>query len=275
MGMTIPRFKQVNAFMKKIAVILLAICPSIWAGENSDAFFYSGKVRDGGIPLPRETSYQQQGFGVGLGAGALFPSGKKCNTLAQWQGTLEYYYAPFLSAGGSVRMYGGNIDKQYMMIYQRYHTHLRLHGLLSADWSVFISPMFGFETTSLSEIREEKEENAGNQFGVSDEKKAEILGCNNEYDLDGFSGGFAVGSGYRLSEDWAVTGSAGVEYSTAGVGQLSLAFGVGFNIRNYWKFLNENLLGSWMVLEVLSHRYFTEETGAWGVAVLLALVLNI
>ena len=93
------------------------------------------KVFDGGIPLPRETSYQQQGFGVGLGGGALFSSGTHCNTLAVWQGTLEYYYAQYLSAGFSARMYGGNVDDKYSMIYQRYHTHLRMHHLLNiGDW---------------------------------------------------------------------------------------------------------------------------------------------
>lgn len=263
-----------KSFIGKLTAILSLFCPVLFAGEPATSLIHPGKVRDGGIPLIREANYVGRGFGVGLAAGALFPSGSKCNTLAQWQGTLEYFYTPFLSAGASVRMYGGNIDNKYMMIYQRYHTHVRLHALVSPDWVVFLSPMLGFETTSLSEIRDEKGK-SDNRFGVSEEKESEIVGCSNEYDLDGLSGGLSLGTGFRLSEDWALTGSAGLEYSSGDVGLLSVAVGAGFNIRNHWSFLKENLLGSWIVLEMLSHRYFTEKTGAWGVAVLLALVLNI
>lgn len=230
------------------------------------------KVFDGGIPLPRETSYQQQGFGVGLGGGAFFSSGTHCNTLAVWQGTLEYYYAQYLSAGFSARMYGGNVDDKYSMIYQRYHTHLRMHHLIRERWSVYVGPTLGFETTDLTEIRHG--DNVDNSL-VSKDEEIEAVGCKNEYSLDGLSGGIAMGTGFAFSDDWAVNGGTSMEYNTAEVGQLTVAFGLGFNLRNHADFLKKNFLGGWIVLEGLAHRYFGTDTGAWGLSVFLAFIFNI
>ena len=259
-------------FRKLFPAVLL--CASALAADGESSFVRPKKVADGGFPLPRETSYQQKGIGVGLGLGALFPSGSHCNTLAQWQGTLEYYYARFISAGFSVRMYGGNIDNRYSMIYQRYHTHFRLHFVVDSNWSFYASPTFGFESTSLSEIRE-TDASPPNRFGVTEEEKHRAVGCDDEYGLDGFSGGMEFGTGYRFARDWALNGGFGLEYNVANVGQLSVALGLGFNLRNHWRYLRENFLGGWIVLEFLAHNYFSEGSGAWGEAVLLAFILNI
>lgn len=252
----------------------LTFAAPLFAGDTWMAIKNPPKVANGGIPLPRETSYQQKGIGVGLGIGPFFPSGNHCNTLVQWQGTLEYYYTSFLSGGFSVRMYGGDIDDKYSMIYQRYHTHLRFHFAPKSNWSLYLSQNLGFESTSLAELRE-NDGKAENRFGVTDEKQKEALGCDNEYSLSGFSSGLELGTGYLFAEDWAFLGGSGFEYNLSGVGQVSVILGIGFNLRNHWEFLSNHLLGSWVVLEFLAHRYFSESSGAWGEAVLLALVLNI
>ena len=227
---------------------------------------------EGGILLPRETSYQMQGFGVGIGGGALSPSGKKCKALALWQGTLEYYYARYVSAGVSVRMYGGNIDDDISMIYQRYHSHVRLHYLVTPQWSLYLEPSLGFELTSLETIRGKNgDEDASEESEIVETSE----GCENEYTLDGFSSGLALGTGYALSESWSVNGAAGYEHNWSGVGQMTLAFGVGFNLRNNVEYLRNNVLGTWIALETVVHRYFFNETGELGVAVMLAFILNI
>ncbi len=262
-----------RSLFRNIAFALF-LSPLAFAGDGGGSFVRPQKVVDGGFPLPRETSFQQKGIGVGLGLGALFPSGKHCNTLAQWQGTVEYYYAKFLSAGFSVRMYGGNIDDRYAMIYQRYHTHLRLHFVMDSTWSFYASPTFGFETTSLSEIRD-TDGTPSNFFGVTDAEKKSAVGCDNEYGLDGFSGGMEFGTGVRFAADWALNGGFGLEYNVANVGQLSIALGLGFNLRNHWDYLRDHFLGGWLVLEFLAHNYFSESSNSWGEAVLLAFILNI
>lgn len=254
-------------------IFALALASPLSAGDDV-SFGDRTKIANGGIPLPRETSYQQKGIGVGLGIGPLFPSGSRCNTLVQWQGTLEYYYTGFLSGGFSVRMYGGDIDNKYSMIYQRYHTHLRLHYAPNPKWSIYLSPTLGFESTSLSHLRDD-DGYEDNRFGITEEEKKKAMGCDNEYSLSGFSSGLELGSGYRLSDDWAVLGGTGFEYNLSNVGQVSLAFGVGFNLRNHWEYLSKHFLGSWLVLEFFGHRYFSEDSGAWGETILLALVLNI
>lgn len=254
--------------------LALFLSPLAFAEGGENSFFRPQKVVEGGFPLPHETSFQQKGIGVGLGLGSLFPSGKHCNTLVQWQGTMEYYYAKFLSAGFSVRMYGGDIDDRYSMIYQRYHTHLRLHFVADSNLAFYASPTFGFETTSLSEIRKTNGVSS-NRFGVTDEERKSAVGCDNEYGLDGFSGGMEFGTGYRFARDWALSGAFGLEYNLANVGQLSVSLGLGFNLRNHWDYLKNHFLGGWIVLEFLAHNYFSESSNSWGEAVLLAFILNI
>ena len=267
--------KNVKNFFRIGIGFLLAASAILFAEETAVSIpkekSSKPKVIDGGIPIPRERTYQQEGFGVGLGGGMLFPSGSHCNRLALWQGTVEYYYASYLSAGFSARMYGGNVDDKYAMIYQRYHTHLLMHYLVQPRWMLYVGPTFGFETTDLNEIRHG--EHNGSLVNEKDEEKA--VGCKNEYSLDGVSGGLTMGTGYRISDDWAVNGGAGIEYNSAEVGQLSIAFGAGFNLRNYVGILQRNFLGGWIVVEGLAHRYISEDTGAWGLSIFLAMVFNI
>lgn len=256
--------------IRKIALFLFLSSLAL-AGEGKGSIF-SNRIADGGIPLSHETAFQQKGLGVGLGAGAFFPSGSSCNTLAEWEGALEYDYASFLSGGFSVRMYGGDIDDENFLIYQRYYTNVRLHALVSPRWDIFLSPKIGFETTSLSELRDEFSARGDRNFFFDGDDEG---GCKNEYRLDGFSSGLEIGTGFLLSRDFAVNGAFGIEYNFAKVGQISLGAGIGFNLRNHWNYLKENFLGGWIVLEFLGHHYISGNSSAWGEAFLLALVLSI
>ncbi|MFA6835799.1 MAG: hypothetical protein WCR04_05285 [Fibrobacteraceae bacterium] len=252
-----------------IFVFAFLLLPQVFAADGAVS---SKKLVDGGIPLPRETSYQERGAGVGLAVGGLFPSGEKCKNLFQWQGTGEFYYWPNISAGADIRMYGGNIDKEYAMIFQRYHVYGRYHVLMSPNWSVYVNPSFGFESTDLSKIRDDSNDNS---FGLDEESQSEITGCDDEYSLDGFSTGMEIGSGWVFLPDWGTFSALGLDYSSAGVGQLSFYLGLSFNIRNHWNYLKEDFLGSWISLEFIAHHYFTDEKTSWGEAILLAFVLNI
>lgn len=258
--------------LKIWTVLLFTLCAVLLADEGNSVQTTGRKLADGGILLPRESSYQGKGFGVGIGGGSLFPSGKKCKALAQWQGTGEYAYSQYVSAGVSVRMYGGNIDDEISIIYQRYHSHVRLHYLVNPNWVLFAEPAFGFESTSLDEIRGKN--SSGTSFATEEEVN-KAVGCDNEYSLDGASGAFTLGSGFALSESWSVNGAAGYEQSWSGVGQLSISLGFGFNLRNNVDYLKRNVLGAWIAFEMVARRYFSNETGDWGVANMIALILNI
>jgi len=259
-------------FLKIWTVLLLTLGSMLLADEGNTVQTSGKKLVDGGILLPREASYQGKGFGVGIGGGALFPSGKNCKVLAQWQGTGEYAYSPHVSAGVSVRMYGGNIDDKISMIYQRYHSHVRLHYLVNPNWVLFAEPAFGFESTSLDKIRDES--STATSLATEDEVN-EAVGCDNEYSLDGASAALSLGSGFALSESWSVNGAAGYEHSWSGVGQLSINLGFGFNLRNNVDYLKRNVLGAWIAFEMVAKRYFSNETGDWGVANMIAFILNI
>jgi len=261
-----------DRFLKICTILLFLLNPILFASDGENLQPQGKQVQSGGILLPRETSYQMKGFGVGVGGGVLSPSGKRCKSLALWQGTLEYFYTKHVSAGISVRMYGGNIDEDISLLYQRYHSHVRLHYLANPRWSLYLEPSLGFEVTSLENIRDEgsEKEDLEDVEGVESSD-----GCQNEYTLDGFSTGLALGSGYALNESWAVNGAAGYEHNWSGVGQLTLAAGIGFNLRNNVDYLKRNVLGTWIALEATAHRYFFNETGEWGVALMLAFILNI
>jgi hypothetical protein len=230
----------------------------------------SAEVRDGGIPLVRQTAYQPRGMNLGLAAGALRPGGNRCHVLGQWQGTGEFFYWKNMSAGASIRFYGGNVDKDYALMYQRYHLYARWHFPWGSRFDFYLSPVVGFETTNLSKIREEETDEAD---GTAEENEKNL--CKDEYSLNGFSAGIEAGTGVRVSEDWGVYGSARIDYNMSNVGQVSLIPGIAFNLRNYSDFLKNSFLGSWISLEFQFYHYLDSAGDDWGESGFLGLNFNI
>lgn len=72
--------------LKIWTVLLFTLCAVLLADEGNSVQTTGRKLADGGILLPRESSYQGKGFGVGIGGGALFPSGKNVRHLLSGRG---------------------------------------------------------------------------------------------------------------------------------------------------------------------------------------------
>ena len=216
----------------------------------------------------RQTAYQSRGMNLGLAAGALRPSGNHCRKLAQWQGAGEFFYWKDISGGANIRFYGGDVDKNYALMYQRYHLYARWHFPWGNRVDFYLSPIMGFESTKLSKIRGNDDES------TTTEDEEESL-CKDEYSLDGFSSGVEAGTGVRISDDWGAYGSVRVDYNMNGVGQVSLTPGFAFNLRNYSDFLKNNFLGSWISLELQFYHYLDAAGDDWGESGFIGLNFNI
>ena len=105
------------------------------------------------IPLPRQSAYLGKGISVGVGGGVYKPS-HDCDCLGVWQGQLEYYYSKWVSAGIDVHFFGGDLDSDVMVLYQRYRMDVRGHFQYKS-FDVFLSSVLGLETTDIDEFRDE------------------------------------------------------------------------------------------------------------------------
>ncbi|MBR6454193.1 MAG: hypothetical protein IKS97_06435, partial [Fibrobacter sp.] len=124
------------------------------------------------IPLPRQSAFLGEGLSVGIGAG-LFNASKDCDCLGIWQGQLEYHYKEYLTGGFDVRFFGGTLDQDVMLMYQRYRLNVRAHAGFS--WiDFYASVLFGLETTDLSEFRKELRE------GVHKDDASELVSDSTE-----------------------------------------------------------------------------------------------
>ena len=105
------------------------------------------------IPLPHQSAFLGKGFSVGIGAG-LFNASKDCDCLGVWQGQLEFHYKDYITGGFDVRFFGGTLDRDVMLLYQRYRLNTRFHkSFTGADF--YIAALLGLESTDLSEFRKE------------------------------------------------------------------------------------------------------------------------
>ena len=100
------------------------------------------------FPLVRQTAYQSRGMNIGLAAGVLRPGGSRCHVLGQWQGTGNSLLEE-RERRSECPVYGGGVDKNYELMYQRYHLYV---GGISrgSRFDFYLSPVVGGRTTNLS-----------------------------------------------------------------------------------------------------------------------------
>ncbi|MFA6341994.1 MAG: hypothetical protein WCX75_03965 [Fibrobacteraceae bacterium] len=232
---------------------------------------FASSYADGGIPLPHQSANQPRGINVGLGLGGLSPSGKSCNGMGVWQGMAEYFYTERISAGWAIKMYGGNLDQEYALIYQRYHIHGRIHFPMSETFGFYISPIIGFETTDLSKIRKSQDDNTSATSGNSDK----LAQCSDEYSLNGFSAGIDVGMGWKFATNWGFISGLNYDQNSSPVSQFSFTGGIAYNLRNSFDFLEKNFLGTWLSLELVVHHYWGTDITSWGKSLMLGINLSI
>lgn len=223
------------------------------------------------IPLPRQTAYTGKGLSIGIAGGVYNPT-DDCDCVGNWQGQLEYFYTPTISAGMDVRFLGGDLDSDVMIMYQRYRLNMRFHKVFE-NLDMYLEPVFGLENTSISEFREQvSSHKTGNRLdGWSSSLPQDTIEndsirgkCEKMFSLDGFSLGVGLGLGYRINELWGLTGSALLEYNFARAVQLTLTPGVALNLQRVWPWAKENLRSTWLSLEVGTQRFFNRGVTEWA-----------
>lgn len=242
------------------------------------------KIRS--IPLPRQTAYTGVGLAIGLSAGVYNPT-EDCDCMGVWQGQMEYFYTDWISGGFDVRFFGGDLDNDVMVMYQRYRTNLRFHKAWQKV-DLYLESVLAFENTSISELRDQihnrgkyslEEEEDDDTDGmpswvvgvtrdtVPDQDslvERESKSCERMLSLDGFSVGVGMGFGVNLSRLWGLTGSVLFEYNFSKVMELSLVPGVAFNLREVWPWAKRSLSTAWIMVEFGSQRYFNNGVKDWS-----------
>ena len=234
------------------------------------------------VPLPHQSAYLGEGLSVGLGAG-LFNASKDCDCLGVWQGQLEYHYTNYITGGFDVRFFGGTLDRDVMLMYQRYRLNVRFHrGFTGADF--YISPLFGLETTDLSEFRKElrdgvqKDETSGDDGSSGDDKSDSLQvekNCEKMFSLDGFTFGIEAGMGLVLFRYLGLSAGASYEFNLSWTQLVSFSPGVSFNLREVWPWAQGNLRSTWISFEMIFQRYFNRNVKEWAVAGFLGIQFGI
>ena len=243
------------------------------------------------IPLPHQAAFLGQGISVGVGAG-LFNASKDCDCLGVWQGQLEYHYRDYITGGFDVRFFGGTLDRDMMLMYQRYRLNIKFHKTFSgADF--YAGAMLGLETTDLSEFRKELKDgvyrdrsidvdssNVAESDSLSgDSESSENLiaekNCEKMFSLDGFTLGVEVGLGVALSRYFGITGSASYEFNFSWAQLVAFSPGIAFNVQEIWPWGQKNLRSTWVSFEMIFQRYFNRGVGEWAVAGFVGLQFGI
>ena len=235
------------------------------------------------VPLPHQSAFLGEGLSVGVGAG-LFNASKDCDCLGVWQGQLEYHYRDYITGGFDVRFFGGTLDRDVMLVYQRYRLNVRFHrGFTGADF--YISPLLGLETTDLSEFRKElrdgvqKDESSVESDEASDGEKSDSLqiekNCEKMFSLDGFTFGVEAGMGLVLFRYLGLTASASYEFNLSWTQLVSFTPGISFNLREAWPWAGRNLRSTWISFEMVFQRYFNRHVNEWAVAGFVGLQFGI
>ena len=237
------------------------------------------------IPLPHQSAFLGEGLSVGIGAG-LFNASKDCDCLGIWQGQLEYHYKDYVTGGFDVRFFGGTLDRDVMLLYQRYRLNTRVHK--SFSWiDFYASALFGLETTDLSEFRKElrdgvrkdddSEEPSDSETNDGDDARVDLdeKNCEKMFSLDGFTLGFEAGMGVIVGPYLGFVGSASYEFNFSWTQLVTFSPGVAFNLHEVWPWANKNLRSTWISFEMVFQRYFNRDVMEWAVAGFLGLQFGI
>ena len=259
------------------------------------------------IPLPHQSAFLGKGFSVGIGAG-LFNASKDCDCLGVWQGQLEFHYKDYITGGFDVRFFGGTLDRDVMLLYQRYRLNTRFHkSFTGADF--YIAALLGLESTDLSEFRKEIREGVhkdnpsdsgsvtslnsndgavadpsaepvdddGNQNSTGNTSSSSDKGrnCEKMFSLDGFTLGVEVGMGVVLSRYFGLIGGASYEFNFSWTQLVTFTPGIAFNLHEAWPWANKNLRSTWISFEMVFQRYFNRDVNEWALAGFLGLQFGI
>ena len=222
------------------------------------------------VPLPGQASYNAEGLTFGMGFGLFVPA-HDCDCMGAWQVQMEYFYLHWLSGYGAVRFYGGNLDSDVMVMYQRYSMGARFH-LPFNSLDVFMGSVIGFENTSFTEFRKQVSNKSSTKknhwwkkssLAQLDSTETDEL-CEQSFSLTGFSAGLTLGAGYNISRLFGVTLGSQLEYNFRKDFLLSLVPGVAFNLREVWPWATKTLRSAWISFEIGGQRYINRHKDGWS-----------
>lgn len=223
------------------------------------------EVIPGGIPLSRALVYSGKGLVFGLGFGGLSPMGGEKRYLAAWNGTLEYFYTPWISGGGGVWIYGGDVDSHTMILYSRYRIHSHFHWQPFQRLDVYAGPLLWFESTDIEKFGETDD------FG--EEKWSSVY--DDAPEQNGFALGIEGGFGISLPKNFGFFFEATFEKSFSEDLLCALSIGLAYDLWHLSEFLKENLQAMWLSFEVTSRRYLYGEWERTGYYFLLGLGVSL
>lgn len=232
------------------------------------------------IPLPRQGAYAGRGMSAGLAMGTFAPT-KNCDCLGVWQAQGDFLYYSWLSGGIDVRFFGGDLDSDVMVMYQRYRVSAKAF-LVKDVFALYISPVFGLENTSISEFRKElhgqgadrEAQKSNPKDSVGDSLDVKRKSCEKMFSLDGFTVGVELGGGINLGRYFGLTGSALYEYNFLEAQQLTLTPGLAFDLRQVWAWPREKMRSMWLSFEVGFQRYFNRGVDSWAKSAILGIQLG-
>ena len=263
-------------FARYAIILLLAGVSFAFAAESADS------VSD--IPLPKQSAYTGKGFTVGIGMG-VFDASEKCDCVGIWQGQADYFYTPWFSGGVEVRFFGGEMDSRTSVLYQRYRLSGKFH-LSFSNFSMYLSPLVGLETTDISELREQWKNRSKDGDDIDDiddddeiasvvDSAIRATNCEKMFSLDGFSAGLELGMGYAFPKYLGVFGAVHYEHNFNNSRLLTMTPGLGFNLRSVWDWAQKNTYSLWFTVEGGFQRYFHRGVSDWNRALIFGFTLGI
>lgn len=272
---------QANDLQKNVVVVRDTVVDTVYVVyKDSSASRENNEVFN--VPLPHQCAYLGKGFSVGLGAG-VFNASEDCDCLGVWQALVDFYYNDVVSSGVDIRIFGGTIDRDMMLMYQRYRVNLRFHkGYSGADF--YFSTLLGLETTDLSEFRKELREGVRSddpeelsETNESDDNEAPLIkkNCEKMFSLDGFTLGVEAGMGLVMFRYLGLVGSASYEFNFSWAQLVTFTPGIAFNLHEVWPWAHRNLRSTWISFEMIFQRYFNRDVNEWALAGFLGVQFGI
>lgn len=226
------------------------------------------------VPLPRLSAYTGYGLLVGLAFGLYNPT-EDCDCLGVWQGQFEFFYSDWISAGGDVRFFGGDLDDDKAVLYQRYRVNTRFH-FPQGHWSWYVGPVIGLESTNLEDIRDEwhQRDMEGWIPGASTKTEQEVEDCEKMFSLDGFSIGVDLGGGIEFWNIIGATASVLYEYNFGGAQLVTISPGIAYNLQAIWPWAKKSLSAAWVSIETGFQRFFNRSVDSWAMSGYLGVVVG-
>ena len=261
-------------------IALLAILLSLPATSLADDVDSLGVPQS--VALPGQSAYTGVGISFGLAFGIFNPV-EDCDCMGMWQSQLEYFYSDWVSGGLEARFFGGDVDNDAMVMYQRYRLNVRFHRP-GGGADFFVGPIIGLESTNISEFRKQvrgKKTTTKHWWETDDSEKDETDTlpdkddiCRRMFSLDGFTIGLGAGGGYNLNSYFSVTGLLQMEYNFSNDVMLNIVPGIAFNLHEVWPWARRTLRSTWISFEIGGQRSFNRDVDGWSNVFVLGVQLG-